>query len=115
MLPIRSPTVPAGTERLRIILHYHNTREEAEQTHTHTYTYTYTHTHRCLEKALFRRRVMFGKSAVRAPNQGLDSSFCRWIVGQRLAEKEWFFTDTGITDGIVTPDPNPRNLANWCS
>ena len=28
VLPIRSPTVPAGKERLRIILHAHNTEEE---------------------------------------------------------------------------------------
>jgi len=30
VLPIRSPTVPKGTERLRIILHYHNTRAEVD-------------------------------------------------------------------------------------
>ena len=28
--PIRSPTVPKGTERLRIILHCHNTEEEVK-------------------------------------------------------------------------------------
>mmetsp|Transcript_41058 Transcript_41058/g.103113 ORF Transcript_41058/g.103113 Transcript_41058/m.103113 type:complete len:329 (+) Transcript_41058:2-988(+) len=28
VLPIRSPTVPVGTERLRIILHYHNSKDE---------------------------------------------------------------------------------------
>ena len=28
VLPIRSPTVPAGKERLRIIIHAHNTEEE---------------------------------------------------------------------------------------
>mmetsp|Transcript_16515 Transcript_16515/g.20037 ORF Transcript_16515/g.20037 Transcript_16515/m.20037 type:complete len:408 (-) Transcript_16515:48-1271(-) len=28
--PIRSPTVPAGSERLRIIIHYYNTEEEIE-------------------------------------------------------------------------------------
>ena len=36
-----------------------------------------------------------GRSAVRAPNQGEDGSFCCWIAGQWLARKECFFTDTG--------------------
>ena len=31
-----------------------------------------------------------------APNQELDSSFCRWIAWQRLAKKDFFFTDTGV-------------------
>ena len=43
-----------------------------------------------------RRRRCLGKWAFRAPNQELDTSFCCWIAGQRLAEKDCFFTDTGI-------------------
>jgi 8-amino-7-oxononanoate synthase len=29
--PIRSPTVPKGKERVRIIIHSHNTEEEVER------------------------------------------------------------------------------------
>eukprot|EP00814_Leptocylindrus_danicus_P008738 CAMPEP_0116036464 /NCGR_PEP_ID=MMETSP0321-20121206/21228_1 /TAXON_ID=163516 /ORGANISM="Leptocylindrus danicus var. danicus, Strain B650" /LENGTH=77 /DNA_ID=CAMNT_0003513991 /DNA_START=93 /DNA_END=323 /DNA_ORIENTATION=- len=29
--PIRAPTVPSGSERIRIILHVHNTRNDVEQ------------------------------------------------------------------------------------
>ena len=28
VMPIRSPTVPIGTERIRVIVHSHNTREQ---------------------------------------------------------------------------------------
>ena len=32
----------------------------------------------------------------RVPDQGLEKSFCRWVAGQWLAERECVFTDTGI-------------------
>ena len=49
-----------------------------------------------LELEQLRRKVIdIGISAVGAPSRGLDYSFCLWTAGQGLAEKEWFFTDTG--------------------
>ena len=45
-----------------------------------------------------------GVLAFRTPNQGLEIRFCCWIAGQGLAQKECFFTDTGIAwYGVVTP------------
>ena len=50
------------------------------------------------KKTLLRKIIHTGISAVRSPNQGLDCSFCRWIAGHGLAEKERFsFTDTGVS------------------
>ena len=42
------------------------------------------HTAVC-EKTLLRRRIYVGILAFRAPNQGLESSFCLWTAGQGLA------------------------------
>ena len=42
-----------------------------------------------------RRMIHVGKYVFRAPNQGQDRSFCRWIAEQRLAGL-FLFTDTGI-------------------
>ena len=36
------------------------------------------------------------RQAFRVPNQGLESNFRCWLAGPRLAEKEFFFADTGI-------------------
>ena len=38
--------------------------------------------------------------ALRTPNQGLDCSFCRWVAGHGLAEKECVFTDSGRTSRL---------------
>ena len=38
----------------------------------------------CLKKTLLRRRRPFDNEAFRAPNQRLESSFCRRTAGQRL-------------------------------
>ena len=35
--------------------------------------------------------------ASKTPNQGLDDSFCCWTAGQGLAQKDVYFTDTGVT------------------
>ena len=55
-----------------------------------------------VKKTLLRRRRRLGKRAFRAPNQGLDSSFCRWIAGQRLATNTCFFAQTPV--GMPKPD-----------
>ena len=50
------------------------------------------HTYRCLSKETFLRRTRHvGVQAPRAPNQGLENSFCCWIAVQQLAEKECCF------------------------
>ena len=48
-------------------------------------------------KTLLRKRTSIRISVFGAPNQGLESNFCCWIAGQVLAQKECFFTDTGMT------------------
>ena len=45
-----------------------------------------------------------GISAFRSPNQGLDCSFCRWITGHGLAEKECCFHRHRHVCGWL-PDP----------
>ena len=42
------------------------------------------------EKTLLRKVINLGILAFRAPNRGLESSFCRWVAGQGLAEKGYF-------------------------
>ena len=44
-----------------------------------------------VKKTLLRKMIGMGTLAFRAPNQGLESSFCRWVAGQRLAWKECIF------------------------
>ena len=39
-------------------------------------------------KTLLQRRGQMGENTFRAPNQGLDRSFCRWIAGQWLEQEE---------------------------
>ena len=45
-------------------------------------------------KINLKRRKPFGIQALRASNQGLESSSCRWIPGQRPACKESCFSET---------------------
>ena len=42
---------------------------------------------RLCKQTLLQRKLHVGRQAFRAPNQVLESSFCRWIAGQRLAQK----------------------------
>ena len=50
------------------------------------------------------------RQALGAPHQGLEGSFCSWITGQRLAEKEWCFsTATNVPASALTP----RHMARW--
>ena len=49
-----------------------------------------------VNKIFLQGRGPLGKLAWKTQNQGLDSSFCLWIVGQRFTLKECFFTNTGI-------------------
>ena len=62
-----------------------------------TMTLTVSNTGVC-EKTFLRRRVDIGMSSFRAPNQGLESSFCLWTAGQGLAQKECFFPDADNND-----------------
>ena len=41
-----------------------------------------------VKKTLLRRGVHIGRFALRAPNQGLESSFCCRIAGQGLVQKD---------------------------
>ena len=45
-------------------------------------------------KALLRRSIPVGKASFEAPNQGLESNAYSRTAGQRLLQKELFFTDT---------------------
>ena len=44
-----------------------------------------------VKKTLLWRREPSGERALKAPNLEEDRSFCCWIAGQRLAQKECFF------------------------
>ena len=44
-----------------------------------------------VKKTIFKIRKSLGVLPWKPPNQGLVSSFCRWIARQQLAEKECFF------------------------
>ena len=48
------------------------------------------------EKTLLRRRRPFGQLAWKTPNRGLESSFCRWIAWQGLAQKECVCSQTPV-------------------
>ena len=49
-----------------------------------------------------------GKSSFWRTKSGGDGSFCCWITGQKLEQKECFFTDTGM--GWVERTRNMRNM-----
>ena len=51
-----------------------------------------------VKKHSSRKQTNRGMSAFRSPNQGLECSFCRRIVGRRLPSKDRFFTETGMAD-----------------
>ena len=44
-----------------------------------------------VKKTLLQKMIQVGISVFRAPNQGLESSFCCWTAGQGLAQKECYF------------------------
>ena len=49
---------------------------------------------------------------------GQESSFCCWVAGQGLAQKEFFFTDAGITvprGGFKKGDPTKMSLNSLLS
>ena len=57
-----------------------------------------------------RIRRHLGLLACKTPDQGLERSFCYCVVGQRLTEKECFFTDTGsIPYRAMSCRPRPRD------
>ena len=49
-----------------------------------------------------------GRLDFRAPNQGLESSFCGWIAGQRLAQKECLFRHRRYSPSISAAWRRPR-------
>ena len=56
------------------------------------------------EKTLLRKRLHMGQLNSRAPNQGLESSFCCCLQGKGLRKRIVVFTDAGMrfptdTDG----------------
>ena len=53
------------------------------------------------EKTLLRRRRPLGTLDLKTPNQGLESSFCRCVAGQGLAQNECFVTDAGRGDRFL--------------
>ena len=52
------------------------------------------------EKPLLQMRRQVGQSALRALNLGLDCSFCCWVAGPRLTQKECF-SQTPASRGIM--------------
>ena len=57
-----------------------------------------------VNKTFLWRREHIDMLAFRPPNQGLESSFCRWTARQGLAQKECLFTDTGKGYELSTKD-----------
>ena len=49
-----------------------------------------------VKKSPLHTRIHVGILAFRAPNQGLESSFCCWTPRQGIVQKECFFTQTPV-------------------
>ena len=47
-------------------------------------------------KTHLRRRRTLRHLAWKTPNQGLESRLCCWTAGSRLAQKEWFVSQTPV-------------------
>ena len=66
-----------------------------------------------VKKKLLRKRGPLGKLARKTPDQGLESSFCRWVASTWLLlyKRIFVFTDTGTTAATATAVPTATATA----
>ena len=69
--------------------------------------------YRCLNKNTPPEKNTLWTIDCKTPSHGLESSFCCWVAGQRLVQKDCSFTDTGsLVSKVCLRNPAPSRYSH---